>query len=200
MIYSISPGSDGPASDDPDDERLVLLAQQGNEDAFVLLFQRHNLRICRFIFHIVPNQQDMEDIAGRTWEKAWRNLRTLEDRSKFKSWLTTTARHTALDYLRAHQKDIRIQREENSSTQENENISAGETTEELAITVLAFEDAWEATLKRMRSEQTKCFILRFQGLRIEEIAKQLNLAQGTVSTYICGAKRYLREEFDKRKD
>src|SRR5215472_13698641 len=83
-----------------DDGQLVQRVLQGDGDAFSVLFQRYNPFICRIISHIVRNQQDMEDVAGSAWEKAWKNLSTLRDRSSFKSYLTTIGKREAIDHIR----------------------------------------------------------------------------------------------------
>src|SRR5579864_4776295 len=163
-----------------------------DDDQFASLFHLYNAFICRVIYHIVRNQQDMEDVAASAWQRAWEALPTLQDRSSFKSWLTTIAKHEAIDHVRKKNRKQEDRNEEDEGPVDPINIE-----EEVAIAI-AFEEAMEAALERMRPEQRKCFHYHLQGWTIKAIAKRLGLTKGTVGTYISNAYRILHEELRKR--
>jgi RNA polymerase sigma-70 factor (ECF subfamily) len=176
-----------------DDDQLVQRGMRGDGDAFDLLFQRYHRFICGIIYPIVRNQQDTEDIAGSTWKKAWETLSTLRDGSSFKYWLTTIAKNAARDHLRRD-------RWRNGRDEEEEELVDPEDIEGQVTTQIVFEEAQKAAFKKMRPVQRKCFTYRIQGWTIEDVAKQLNLAEGSVRTYVSDAYRILRSEFRKRLD
>jgi RNA polymerase sigma-70 factor (ECF subfamily) len=178
-----------------DDDELVRRTLQGDGDAFSLLFHRYNPFISRILYHIVRNQQDMEDLTISTWTKAWQSLERLKDGSKFKPWLTEIARNEALDYLRRKRR-----RGDGMSEEDEDPIDPSENIEDRVTTAIVFEDAMEATLARIGREQRKCFIYHMQGETNKAIVERLDLTEGTVKTYICNAKKILREEFRKRRD
>ena len=175
-----------------DDDQLVQQGMQGDGDAFYHLFQRYHRLICRIIYPIVRNRQDMEDVAGTTWVKAWEKLPTLRDRSSFKSWLTTIAKNTARDHLR------RDHWREEGSNEEDEELVDPVNFEDERMTQIVLEEVMQAGFKRMRPKQRKCFIYGIQGWTFEDIAKRLNLDEHTVKTYISNSYRILREELRKR--
>lgn len=194
-----------PGLDGPHDDQLVLQALQGDEDAFALLFQRHDPFIRRVILHIVCNQEDMQDIASCTWIKVWRTLSTLRDGSCFKPWLRQIAVNTTRDHLREKsRKDSCLQHGQRSHKEgeidEDEQLVDPENLEDQVMIAIAFEEALEVTLKKTRPEQAKCLISHLQGEKIETIAQRLALTEGTVSSYISSARRILLEEFRRRRE
>ena len=177
-----------------DDDQLVQRVLQGDGDTFSVLFHRYNSFICRIISHIVHNKQDMEDIAESTWEKAWKNLSTLRDRSSFKSYLTTIGKREALDHIR------RKARKQEDSNKEIDGVVDQRSVEEEIEMAILFEGAMGAAMGKMRPEQVKCFHYHLQGCTSEAIAARLALTEGTVRTYISNAKKILYKELCKRLD
>ena len=177
-----------------DDDQLVQRGMQGDGEAFSHLFHRYHRLVCKIIYPIVRNQQDMEDVAGSTWKKVWETLSTLRDRSRFKPWLTTIAKNTARDHLR------RDRWRNEGSNEEDEELVGPEDIEDQIITQIEFEEAQEAAFKKMGYKRRMCFTYRIQGWTVKDIAKELHLAEGTVRTYICDAYQIIREELHKRLD
>ncbi len=79
---------------------LVARAQRGDSDAFRTLYRDTQPRLLRYLRAIVNN--DAEDIASETWLQVTRDLKTFHgDDDGFRGWVTTIARHRALDHKRA---------------------------------------------------------------------------------------------------
>jgi RNA polymerase sigma-70 factor, ECF subfamily len=79
---------------------LVARAQRGDSDAFRTLYRDTQPRLLRYLRAIVTD--DAEDIASETWLQVARDLKTFHgDDDGFRGWVTTIARHRALDHKRA---------------------------------------------------------------------------------------------------
>ena len=62
-------------------------------------------RVLNFFRYRLGNTADAEDLAARTFEKAWRARdRYRHDVAGFATWLLTIARNVAIDHLRSHQR------------------------------------------------------------------------------------------------
>jgi len=86
------------------DEDLITAYLEGEESAFALLVQRHLKSVYSFVFRLVGNGKDAEDIVQETFIKAWKNLKNYSRQSsRFKTWLMHIARNTSIDYLRKKQ-------------------------------------------------------------------------------------------------
>ncbi len=82
-----------------DDARLVGLAQNGHQDAFAELYNRYFERIFDFLSRMMRNRAEAEDVAQDTFIRAINSIDRLESGGKFKSWLFTIARNTALNRI-----------------------------------------------------------------------------------------------------
>jgi RNA polymerase sigma-70 factor, ECF subfamily len=83
----------------PDVGNAVGRAQQGDAEAFRLLYRDIQPRLLRYLHAIAG--QDAEDIASETWLQVTRDLPAFTGTyDGFRGWVATIARHRALDHLR----------------------------------------------------------------------------------------------------
>ena len=87
------------------DEVLVGLVAQGDKDAMQLLYQRHNVRVFRFLLRFVDREATAEDLVSEVFIEAWRHADKFEARSQVLTWLLAIARHKALSALRRRSTD-----------------------------------------------------------------------------------------------
>ena len=81
----------------------VVLAQKGDSEAFRLLYRDLQPRLLRYLHALAG--QDAEDIASETWLQVTRDLAGFTGSyDGFRGWVTTIARHRALDHLRRTQR------------------------------------------------------------------------------------------------
>jgi len=84
-------------------EDAVERAQDGDAEAFRLLYRDLQPRLLRYLHGIAG--QDAEDIASETWLQVTRDLAGFTGSyDGFRGWVTTIARHRALDHLRRNQR------------------------------------------------------------------------------------------------
>jgi RNA polymerase sigma-70 factor (ECF subfamily) len=95
------PGDPDPADDDgAPAAALVARAQRGDSEAFRALYRDTQPRLLRYLRALAGD--DAEDIASETWLQATRDLATFHGNDDgFRGWITTIARHRALDHKRA---------------------------------------------------------------------------------------------------
>ncbi len=89
-----------------DDEQLVERAQSGDQAAFAELYNRYFNRIFDFLARMMRNQSEAEDVAQDTFVRAYNSIGGLQSGAKFKSWIFTIARNTALNRIE-HSKRTR---------------------------------------------------------------------------------------------
>ena len=87
------------------DNVLIGRAQSGDDEAFAELMRAHYAHVYGVVIKIVNNPHDAEEVVQETFFSAYRGLPQLEDRRKFKSWLTEIARNRARDRLRKQRMD-----------------------------------------------------------------------------------------------
>lgn len=82
------------------DEALVLLYRGGEQAAFAELIARYTDSVYNFSLRLTGNTQDAEDITQEAFIKAWKHLDKFRADEKWKTWLFTIARNSALDLFR----------------------------------------------------------------------------------------------------
>ena len=94
------------------DQQLIKNYLKGDEKSLEILIKHYLKPIYYFSYRNVNNQQEAEDITQETFVKAWRNLK------KFKTWIFTIAKNTAIDFLRK-KKNIAFTDLENKDHENN---------------------------------------------------------------------------------
>jgi RNA polymerase sigma-70 factor (ECF subfamily) len=88
------------------DAALVAQVQAGDDRAFDELMRRHKRLVLNFIYRLVGDATEAEDLALDVFVRAYRALSTGSYRcgsAAFSTWLFQVARNAALDFLR-HQR------------------------------------------------------------------------------------------------
>lgn len=82
------------------DEKLIFSYIQGEGKAFEELLGRYLPLVYGFARKYTGNPDTAADIAQETFVKVWKNIRKFKHTEKFRPWLFTIAKNTALDWLR----------------------------------------------------------------------------------------------------
>lgn len=83
--------------------RHLLAAQAGDEEAFAVLYRHIQPALLRYLGVLVGG--DAEDVAAEAWAQACRDLHRFRGPVEgFRAWVTTIARHRALDHLRSQRR------------------------------------------------------------------------------------------------
>ncbi len=87
-------------SGDLTDDDLLQQAQNGNQDAFELLFDRYSALLFRLISRLVRDEHMAHDVLQYVFIQLYRSLPTLEPGGTLKAWLSQVARNRSIDELR----------------------------------------------------------------------------------------------------
>lgn len=86
----------------PDLDETVKLASEGDQFAFVKLWQFFYPRLIKFLYSLT---RDAEDVCSETWIKIAAAIKTFKgDGKAFVNWIYTIARNLAIDHLRAQNR------------------------------------------------------------------------------------------------
>src|SRR5216110_3788761 len=83
-----------------DELALVQAAKRGDISAFEQLVKRYDRNVFRIAQHITQNREDAEDVVQDAFLKAYQNLESFQEQSKFYTWLVRIAVNEALMRLR----------------------------------------------------------------------------------------------------
>lgn len=177
-----------------DDNLLVKRVAQGDESAFLTLYDCYVSRVHALTFHILGDRMLAEEATQDTFLKLWSRAHSyLSDRGPLLPWLLTIARRTALDRLRLEARRPTLS-DSNDPTEAWETIADGDGLPE--------ENRWRSmhfAVQALSPEHRQVIELAYyQGLSQSEIAEVLGWPIGTVKTRLRTAMEKLRQEWGAR--
>lgn len=177
-----------------DDHTLVLLARNGDRQAFGDLVTRHQRRVWLVCRQYVGSDE-AEAAAQDSLIKAFTNLGSFDGRAAFTTWLTRIAINTCLDQLRRLKREgLRVVDTEDVADAVECLATDGADPETQTIQRQAVERL--ATCETLLPErQREIFRLRFYAeMELDEIAAALRVHVGTVKTQLHRAVHRMRRE------
>ena len=169
---------------DSTDHELFRQVKIGNRIAFQTLFRKYYASIVRFIFRFVKDRDTSEEIAQELFISFWENAPRLAIKISFKSYLYTSARNHALNYLKKN--TIREKYHRLSATADNsgsENIDS-----------MTFNDLIRKALQILPDKCREIFVLsKYEGLTYDEIADYMGLSKKTIENQMGIGLKKIRE-------
>ena len=83
--------------------QLIDLVKRGNTNAFEKLVLHYQNMVFSFVYNMVRNQMDAEELTQDVFVKAFRKIDIFRGESKFSTWLFTIARNTVASSFRKKQ-------------------------------------------------------------------------------------------------
>lgn len=176
----------------PDDLELVNRVVNGEERAFLMLYDRHVSRVYALTLRILSNPMLAEEATQDTFLKLWSRARLyLNERGSLLLWLLTIARRTALDRLRLEAR--RPMLSDSNDPEESWDLIPD-------LSSLPDESRWRSLYFAVQSLQPDhrqvIELAYYQGMSQSEIAEVLGWPLGTVKTRLRAAMEHLREKWN----
>src|SRR5689334_14759252 len=92
-IADLTPISLGKSSD----EELMRRTQQGDRQAFALLYERYSSAVLSYLYRMLGSVEDVESIGQEVFLRAFRFAATYRYPQKFSTWLFTITRNLAIN-------------------------------------------------------------------------------------------------------
>jgi RNA polymerase sigma-70 factor (ECF subfamily) len=89
------------------DKTLLASIAAGDQLAMQVLFQRHNVRVYRFVLRLSGNASLAEEIVSEVFLEVWRHAGSFEAKSQVTTWLLGIAHHKSISALR-RRSDIHL--------------------------------------------------------------------------------------------
>jgi RNA polymerase sigma-70 factor (ECF subfamily) len=82
------------------DEELMRRTQEGDRQAYAMLYERYNGSVLSYLYRMLGNVEDVESIGQEVFFRAFRFARTYRYPQKFSTWLFTITRNLAINNAR----------------------------------------------------------------------------------------------------
>lgn len=179
------------------DENLVGLAQQGNLEAFTILYERYLPCVFNRVRFTIP-ECDIEDVTQEIFIAVMRSLHGFRGEARFGTWLHTITRRQIAEYYRRRtpaDNPVEIdRREEDDDMDEYPRIRVEAHNGALDDRIVLRQ-----ALRKLPENYQEVLLLRFaEGLQFNEIAKAQGVSlEATKSLFrraVASLQRTLEEE------
>lgn len=156
------------------EEHIVRRAQDGDEEAFSMLYEEHFDKVFRYMALRVKDRSEAEDMAQQVFVKSFEALPSFKWRgAPFGAWLFSIARNLVVDRGRKAGKQP-------MTSIDDVVILSNENLENIVETKMEMEKVVEAS-KRLTPSQREVVALRFGAeMSIAETAKIMGKNEGAI--------------------
>src|SRR5260370_38134620 len=197
-MSTMQPNIDEPLSAEM---QLVRRAKRGDDAAFEELVRRYDRNVFRIAQHITQNREDAEDVVQEAFLKAYGNLATFQEQSKFYTWLVRVAGNEALMKLRRRRPERTVSLDEEVKTEDDSvprEVADWSPNPEQQYTQAELREILDKTIHGLPATFRTVFVLRdVEGLSTEETADALELSIPAVKSRLLRARLQLRERLNK---
>lgn len=179
------------------DGALIRKCLKGDETALTFLFKHYLRPVYIFVFRLVKDKQDAEEITQETFLKAWRNLKKFDLKKSFRTWIFSIAKNTAFDFLKKKKEILLLNDEENSPVLEmpDPGLLPSEILDQKKLKEILEEAIQQLPLKY----QMVLFLHYNDHFTFQEIAEILDESINTVKSRHYRALRELKKLLCQKK-
>ena len=172
---------------------LTQIAKEDDKKAFSIFFRRYHAKLIRFALMFVSSHQDAEDVVSEVMIKLLRKRNTLFRMENFEGYLYAAIKNQAINFRTKHAKrqhdtslDICKDALTSSYVGPAEKMIEGELRSVITATVEKLPPKRRMVYKLIKDE----------GLKYEEVATLLDIAEKTVKKHLELAIKDLRYTLD----
>ena len=166
---------------------LLVNIARGDQQAFCRLFEAFKTKVYSYSYHFTRSAFSAEEISQEVFLKIWTGRESIAAIENIEAWISTMTRNLCFNYLKKIALEKRLSHAIADKAAESE-----ENVEQYISYKDQLSRLGEA-LDQLSPQQRLIFRLnRDQGLKNEEIARQLNISPNTVKSHLVSALRKIR--------
>ena len=172
------------------ERRLVAQARQGCEDAARQLVDSHKDRLFAFVWRVLRDHEESEDICQEAFLRAFSSLDSFSTQYRFSTWLFTIGYRLCLNRIR-RRKEVTSDMDFGAlpSTEQDapQQLAESEEARRLKKTI------WEAVDKLTLPQRAAVMLFYREGLSCDAIAGMMDMPMATVKSHLHRARAKLRD-------
>ncbi|MBR4802067.1 MAG: sigma-70 family RNA polymerase sigma factor [Bacteroidales bacterium] len=175
--------------------QIVSYAKDGQQLAFTMLFDRYYVQLMNYLkrnFISIRKElgEEIEDICMDTFNKAFMNIASYDEKYKFSTWLYRIGLNCLTDFLRrSHNSIIDASA---SDSREVGNVLSPDTPEENLIVSQQIEKTMKA-IDRLPDIYKDVMLLYIEGYALDDIADELDISLSNTKIRVKRGKDFLAE-------
>ncbi len=179
------------------ENQLISQAKQGKRDAMERLIKLHQNRLYAFIWRIVRNDSDAEDICQEAFLRAFSSLKDFKEEYRFSTWLFTIGYRLAINHIKHCSAmagfDFSNVSSSSSDVQNPEQIAIqSEQATNLKKVI------WSEVDKLSVFQRAVMMMFYREGLSCQEISDALDIPVATVKSHLHRGRDKLRKRLETK--
>ena len=164
---------------------------------FEQIFETFHQKVFNYIFRIVGNRDNAEDILQEVFLKVYQGLPAYREKKKLAPWIFTVTRNTINDYFRK-KKIYQSYFLETDDSINLDNLSKTENSPETIYISQEINDKFELIIVNLPYKLKEIFLLRHEaGISFKEISDILDCPVNTLLGRMYLANKQVREQMKK---
>ena len=155
----------------------VKRAKGGNKEAFCNLIRINKIAMYRVSKSILSKEEDVEDAVSEAILKAYKNIKSLKDESLFKTWLIRIVINESNNLYKKRLREVAVDKDH------FKNIKVNDSYKDLSL--------YNAINSLDDELRTTTILFYFEDMKYKDIAKVLNVREGTIKSRLSRAKEKL---------
>lgn len=173
----------------------ILAIQQtlhGNKNAFSTIIERYTPLIYSLAYRMLGSSDEAEEAVQEILLRVYRSLGKFRLSQRFHPWVYTIALNWLRSNLRQRGRKKKYESTGFEDLESREDIGGNEKDPAKLLEEKEAEMVAQRAIMNLKRKYREVFILRhIEGLSTDEVAKILNLPEGTVKTYLHRARQEL---------
>jgi RNA polymerase sigma-70 factor (ECF subfamily) len=176
------------------DQALIAAIAAGDHGAMRTLYNRHYVRVFRFVTRLVGDTSVAEDIVSEAFIDVWRHADRFEARATVSTWIMSIAHFKVLS-VRRRRQDIQL------DEKVAETAADQACTPEEAILEMDRGNQLRDCLTKLTAEHREIVdLVYYHDKTIEEVAEIIRVPKNTVKTRMFYARKRLAQLLARHKD
>lgn len=189
---------DDPSSPEDRDRADMAELQAGHDAALNGLMERHAAPVFHFLFRMVGNEEDANDLAQETFVRVFKSRRNFRPGQKFSTWLFTIAANLARNHFRWRSRHPNLSLDaENAETEHTlaSTLPADSPPPNEAVLTGERAAAVRAAVKNLPEDLRAALVLcEWEERSVAEAAAILTTTPKAVESRLYRARGILREQ------
>jgi len=180
-----------------EDSRLIQEAIAGDDLAYKRLMQKYHDAIFNFIYRMVHDREQVEDLTQEAFIKAFGSLKSFNEEYAFSTWLYKIATNNCIDHIRKRKLQMYSINKPIESRDSDFTFELPDETYEADREIIDDQRAslLKAAIDQLPEKYRRVIHLRHVDEKsYEEIAAMLKLPIGTVKAHIFRAREMLYKQ------
>ena len=172
------------------DQELLKCMHDDDTSAFTELYNRYWADVFTHVMKVIRSHSDAEDIVQELFESIWKRRKQLEVRGSVAAYLHTGAKYMAIHFMEKHMAGSTYLQSLSDAV-----LPATMPVAESVVDAKALEKRIALITGRLPDKMREVFRLsRQENLTHKEIAKKLQISEGTVKKQVYNSLKFIREQ------